>query len=116
LQDLVGQSAKKLEVMRFATNVRIIRPGMAVTMDNSPQRLNIEINAAHTIPPVSCGYGSPPNRSRAPGQPCHPGPKARARTPRTGSPPLLTRACARRRPPPAGRRQILTSPAPLRRG
>lgn len=55
LQDLVGQSAKKLEVMRFGTTVRIIRPGMAVTMDYAPQRLNIEINAAEIITRVSCG-------------------------------------------------------------
>ncbi|WP_054008088.1 I78 family peptidase inhibitor [Cypionkella psychrotolerans] len=55
LQDLVGQSAKKLEVMRFAHTVRIIRPGMAVTMDYSPERLNIEVNAAEIITRVSCG-------------------------------------------------------------
>ena len=39
------KAAKKLEVMRFAKTVRIIRPGMAVTMDYSAERLNIEINA-----------------------------------------------------------------------
>jgi hypothetical protein len=55
LQDLVGQSAKKLEVMRFAHTVRIIRPGMAVTMDYSAERLNIEINAAEVISRVNCG-------------------------------------------------------------
>ena len=55
LQDLVGQSAKKLEVIRFARTVRIIRPGMAVTMDYSAERLNIEINEAEMITRVSCG-------------------------------------------------------------
>ena len=55
LQDLVGQSAKKLEVMRFAKTVRILRPGMAVTMDYSAERLNIEIDAAERITRVSCG-------------------------------------------------------------
>lgn len=55
LQDLVGQSAKKLEVMRFAKTVRVIRPGMAVTMDYSAERLNIEINEAEVISRVSCG-------------------------------------------------------------
>ena len=55
LQDLVGQSAKKLEVLRFAHSVRMIRPGMAVTMDYSAERLNIEINAAEVITRVSCG-------------------------------------------------------------
>lgn len=55
LQGLVGQSAKKLEMMRFATTVRIIRPGMAVMMNYAPERLNIEINAAEVISRVSCG-------------------------------------------------------------
>ena len=55
LQYLVGQSAKKLEVMRFAKTVRIIRPGMAVTMDYSTERLNIEVNQAEIISRVSCG-------------------------------------------------------------
>ena len=55
MQDLVGQSAKKLEVMRFAKTVRILRPGMAVTMDYSPERLNIEVDAAERITRVSCG-------------------------------------------------------------
>ncbi|OYU38459.1 MAG: hypothetical protein CFE33_16320 [Pseudorhodobacter sp. PARRP1] len=55
LQGLVGQSAKKLEVMRFATTVRIIRPGMAVMMNYVPERLNIDINAAEVITRVSCG-------------------------------------------------------------
>ena len=55
LQDLVGQSAKVLETMRFAHTVRVIRPGMAVTMDYSAERLNIEINEAEIISRVSCG-------------------------------------------------------------
>lgn len=55
LQELIGQSAKKLEVMRFAHPVRIIRPGMAVTMDYSAERLNIEVDAAERITRVTCG-------------------------------------------------------------
>ncbi|MDB5666687.1 I78 family peptidase inhibitor [Cypionkella sp.] len=55
LQTLVGQSAKRLEVMRFGQPVRIIRPGMAVTMDYSAERLNIEINEAEMIARVTCG-------------------------------------------------------------
>ena len=55
LQDLIGQSAKKLEVMRFAHPVRILRPGMAVTMDYSAERLNIEVDAAERITRISCG-------------------------------------------------------------
>ncbi len=54
LQTLVGQSAGVLETMRFAGPVRIIRPGMAVTMDYRPDRLNIEIDAANTIARVWC--------------------------------------------------------------
>jgi hypothetical protein len=55
LQSLVGRPASVLQTMRFGTTTRIIRPGMAVTMDFSPARLNIEIDAAETIVRVSCG-------------------------------------------------------------
>ncbi len=55
LQSLVGQSARVLETMRFGQQVRIIRPGMAVTMDYSADRLNIEIDARETIIRVTCG-------------------------------------------------------------
>jgi hypothetical protein len=40
--------------MRFGQEVRILRPGMAVTADYVPTRLNIEIDAAETIVRVSC--------------------------------------------------------------
>ncbi|MDZ4391880.1 I78 family peptidase inhibitor [Cypionkella sp.] len=55
LQYLVGQSARKLEVMRFATTVRIIRPGRAVTMEYSAERLTIHVNAAEMIAQITCG-------------------------------------------------------------
>ncbi len=55
LQDLVGQPATRLETMRFGTEVRVIHPGMAVTMDYSAGRLNIEIDAAGSIARVFCG-------------------------------------------------------------
>jgi len=55
LQRLVGQPATVLETMRFGSQVRIIRPGMAVTMDYSPDRLNIEIDGAQRIISVACG-------------------------------------------------------------
>lgn len=55
LQSLVGQPASVLQSMRFGTTTRIIRPGMAVTMDFSPSRLNIEIDTAEVITRVSCG-------------------------------------------------------------
>ena len=55
MQSLVGQPASVLQTMRFGTTTRIIRPGMAVTMDFSPSRLNIEIDTAELITRVSCG-------------------------------------------------------------
>jgi len=55
LQSLVGKSARVLETMKFGVVTRVIRPGMAVTMDYAPDRLNIEIDAAEIISRVSCG-------------------------------------------------------------
>ena len=55
LQGLVGQRASVLDTMRFSQPTRIIRPGEAVTMDYSPNRLNIEINESDRIARVSCG-------------------------------------------------------------
>ena len=55
LQSLVGQSARVLETMKFGVVTRIITPGMAVTMDYSPERLNIEIDDAGRISRVACG-------------------------------------------------------------
>lgn len=55
LQALVGQPAKVLQTMRFGQQVRIIRPGMAVTADYSATRLNIDINANEKISRVYCG-------------------------------------------------------------
>jgi hypothetical protein len=55
LQSLVGRPATVLETMKFAGPLRIIRPGMAVTMDYSPGRLNIEIDKGGRISRVSCG-------------------------------------------------------------
>jgi hypothetical protein len=55
LQGLVGQDARVLETIRFGQTTRIIRPGMAVTMDYSESRLNIWIGADGTIGRVTCG-------------------------------------------------------------
>lgn len=55
LQYLVGGSARVLERMRFGTDLRIIRPGTAVTMDFSPTRLNIAIDDFETVTRVYCG-------------------------------------------------------------
>lgn len=54
LQGLVGQSAAVLQTMRFGQETRILRPGMAVTMDFRPDRLNIEIDADERISRVYC--------------------------------------------------------------
>lgn len=54
LQYLVGQPESVLDGMRFDAPVRVIRPGMAVTMDYRPDRLNIEIDARNRIARVHC--------------------------------------------------------------
>jgi hypothetical protein len=55
LQGLVGQPAAVLAAMTFPAPTRVIRPGMAVTMDYRADRLNIEVNAAELIARVTCG-------------------------------------------------------------
>lgn len=55
LQYLVGQPAAVLQTMRFGQVVRVIEPGMAVTMDYAPDRLNIELDKNDVISRISCG-------------------------------------------------------------
>jgi hypothetical protein len=56
LQGLVGQPAVFAQtVVNPSGSARIIRPGQAVTMDYSPSRLNIEIDANERIVSVRCG-------------------------------------------------------------
>jgi len=55
LQYLVGKPETVLQTMKFAGPVRIIQPGMAVTMDYSESRLNILINDTGRIESVTCG-------------------------------------------------------------
>ncbi len=55
LQGLVGQPRSVLATMKFAGPTRIIEPGMAVTMDYSPDRLNIWIGEDGRIGQVTCG-------------------------------------------------------------
>ena len=55
LQTLVGQPAAVLQTMRFGVPVRVIEPGMAVTMDYIAKRLNIWLNPARVIDRVTCG-------------------------------------------------------------
>lgn len=55
LQGLVGQPASALDALKFSQPVRVIRPGMAVTMDYSPVRLNIELDSQERISRIACG-------------------------------------------------------------
>ncbi len=55
LQDMVGGSRRVLETIRFAVPVRVIEPGMAVTQDYNPARLNIYIGEDGNIASISCG-------------------------------------------------------------
>lgn len=54
LQDMVGDPKTILDVMKFAVPIRVIEPGMAVTADFSPNRLNFEIAADGTIARIAC--------------------------------------------------------------
>jgi len=55
LQGLVGQNRRALATIKFGTEVRIIEPNSAVTMDYRADRLNIELDAKGTITRVTCG-------------------------------------------------------------
>jgi uncharacterized lipoprotein YajG len=52
---LVGQDATALERVLIMRQVRVIRPGQAVTMDFSAERINFEIDAANRIAVIFCG-------------------------------------------------------------
>jgi Peptidase inhibitor I78 family len=54
LQYLVGKPAVLLDGMRFSQDVRVIEPGMAVTMDYRPDRLNFVIDDFDVIERVYC--------------------------------------------------------------
>jgi hypothetical protein len=55
LQGLVGQPETVLQSMRFSQRLRMIQPGMMITQDYSPERLNISVDASGMIESVSCG-------------------------------------------------------------
>lgn len=55
LQGLVGQHRSVLATMTFPAQVRVIEPGTTVTMEYSPNRLNIETDASGRIVRVYCG-------------------------------------------------------------
>ena len=55
LQGLVGQPVDVFDSIRFTQPVRIVRPGEAVTMDFSPNRLTVETTETDRISRLSCG-------------------------------------------------------------
>jgi hypothetical protein len=55
LQYMVGKPGVLLDGMRFSQDVRVIQPGMAVTMDYSPYRLNFWLDRRDVIERVTCG-------------------------------------------------------------
>jgi hypothetical protein len=55
LQDVVGKDESILAATTFVAPMRVLRPGMAVTMDFSPERLNVEVDARGKIVRVFCG-------------------------------------------------------------
>jgi Peptidase inhibitor I78 family len=55
MQDLVGRDRSVFAAMTFPVGTRIIEPGMAITEDYSPTRLNIDIRTDGRIARVWCG-------------------------------------------------------------
>jgi Peptidase inhibitor I78 family len=54
-QDLVGTSVGNLDAGSLPENRRVIFPGMAVTEDFAPGRLNVEVGPEDRITRVYCG-------------------------------------------------------------
>ena len=52
---LVGQDATALERELILRQVRVIRPGQAVTQDFRPVRLNFEVGGSGQIARIFCG-------------------------------------------------------------
>lgn len=52
---LVGQRASEVDMDTLARNVRVIRPGDAVTEDYRPDRLNLDLDANDVILRPWCG-------------------------------------------------------------
>jgi Peptidase inhibitor I78 family len=55
MQDLVGKDKSIFASMTFPMGTRIIEPGMAITEDYSPTRLNFDLNGSGRIIRVWCG-------------------------------------------------------------
>lgn len=52
---IIGRRPEELGLERFSYPVRVILPGMAVTMDYSPARLNLEVDERGHIFRFHCG-------------------------------------------------------------
>ncbi len=52
--DLIGQDSTALERVMILGQVRVIRPGMAVTMDYRPERINFNITQDGLIGSITC--------------------------------------------------------------
>ena len=52
---LIGQDATALERVLLMGPVRVIRPGMAVTMDYSAARINFAVDTGNRITGITCG-------------------------------------------------------------
>lgn len=52
---LVGQDATALERVLILGQVRVIRPGMVVTQDYRPERINFEIGTDNRVARITCG-------------------------------------------------------------
>lgn len=55
MQGLIGQDRAVLAAMTLPLGSRVIAPGMAITEDYSPQRLNLDLDARGRITRVWCG-------------------------------------------------------------
>jgi len=55
MQALVGQGRAVLATMTLPAGTRVILPGMAITEDYGPQRLNINVREDGRIARVWCG-------------------------------------------------------------
>jgi len=53
--DLISQDATALEKVLIMRQVRVIRPGTAVTLDYRPERVNFHIDADERIARIACG-------------------------------------------------------------
>ena len=54
-QGLIGQTGEIARLLELDRPARVIEPGMAVTMDFRPDRINFEIDDQDRIAVVRCG-------------------------------------------------------------